>query len=461
MSKRSRQRKRVPKPGVSVEAFPLINPNAAGIDLGSRSHFVSVPEDRDERPLRQFGCYTAALHEMADWLKRCGIETIAMEATGVYWVPVFEILEGHGFEVLLVDARQVKNLSGRKTDVADAQWIRHLHSYGLLEAAFRPKAEICQMRAYWRQRSSLVESASRQILLMQKALEQMNVQLHKAVSDITGKTGLGIIRAIVRGERDPRTLAQMRDPRLKSSHEELAQALTGHYREEHVFALTQALESYDFIHLQLESCDRMSQTCMGRLPSKGPSRASAKRSRRKNQPYFDLKAEQVRIAGVDLTRIEGIDTLTTQIVLTEVGIDVSSFPSEGRFASWATICPNNRKTGGKVRSRRTRRSTHRLAAGLRVAAQTLSHSKGPLGAYYRRKRARLGPYKAITAAAHKLARIIYRMLKYGEDYVEQGQRAWEEQTHRRSLKTLTRLARDLGYELVSQQTGEILSKAPA
>lgn len=461
MSKRSRQRQRVPKRGESSEAFPLINPNAAGIDLGSRSHFVSVPEDRDERPLRQFGCYTAALHEMAEWLKRCGIETIAMEATGVYWVPVFEILEGHGLEVLLVDARQVKNLSGRKTDVVDAQWIRHLHSYGLLEAAFRPKAEICQMRAYWRQRSSLVESASRQILLMQKALEQMNVQLHKAVSDITGKTGLGIIRAIVRGERDPQTLAQMRDSRLKSSHAELAQALTGHYREEHVFALTQALEGYDFIHRQIEGCDRMLQACMGRLPSKGPSRASAKRSRRKNQPYFDLRAEQVRIAGVDLTRIEGIDTLTTQNVLTEVGIDVSSFPSEGRFASWATICPNNRKTGGKVRSRRTRRSTHRLAAGLRVAAQALSGSKGPLGAFYRRKRARLGPYKAITAAAHKLARIIYRMLKYGEEYVEQGQRTWEEQTQRRSLKTLTRLARDLGYELVSHQTGEILSKAPA
>jgi transposase len=454
-------RKRVPKPGSKSEAFPLLNPNAAGIDLGSQSHFVSVPEDRDQRPVQQFGCYTTALHEMAAWLKGCGIETIAMEATGVYWVPVFEVLEDHGFEVLLVDARQVKNLSGRKTDIVDAQWIRHLHSYGLLRAAFRPKAETCEMRAYWRQRSSLVESASRQIQLMQKALEQMNVQLHKAVSDITGKTGIGIIRAIVQGERDPQILARMRDGRLKSSREELVQALTGHYREEHVFALTQALEGYDFMHRQIEGCDRVLQTCMKRLGGNRSSTATTKKSRRKNQPYFDLHAEQVRIAGVDLTRVPGIETLTAQAVLTEVGVDVSSFPTEGQFASWATICPNNRITGGKVRSRRTRHSTHRLAAALRVAAQSLSRSKSALGIYYRRKRARLGPQKAITATAHKLARIIYRMLKYGEEYVEQGLRTWEEQTRQHSIKTLTRLAKDLGYELVSQQTGEILPALPS
>jgi transposase len=397
---------------------------------------------------------------MAEWLKRCGIETIAMEATGVYWVPVFEVLESYDFEVLLVDARQVKNLSGRKTDILDCQWIRHLHCYGLLTAAFRPKAEICEARAYWRQRSSLVESASRQILLMQKALEQMNVQLHKAVSDITGKTGISIIRAIVQGERNPQTLARMRHARLKSSHEELVQALTGHYREEHVFALAQALEGYDFTHQQIENCDRVLEACMERLASKNSSTASAKkprRTRRKNQPHFDLGAEQIRILGVDLTRIPGIDTLTTQVVLTEVGVDVSSFPSEKRFASWATLSPNNRKTGGKIRSRRTRRSKHRLAAALRVSAQTLSRSKTALGAYYRRKRAHLGAPKAITAAAHKLARMIYRMLKYGEEYVEQGQRAYEDQYRRQSLKTLTRLAKNLGYELISPETGEIVT----
>ena len=456
MSKRSTRRRRIPKPGSSSAAFPLVNPNAAGIDLGSRSHFVAVPEDRTEQPVRQFGCYTSALQEMAAWLKQCGVETIAMEATGVYWVPVFEILESHGFEVLLVDARQVKNLSGRKTDVVDAQWIRHLHSYGLLRAAFRPKAEICQMRSYWRQRSGLVESASRQIQLMQKALEQMNVQLHKAVSDITGKTGISIIRAIVEGERDPQTLARMRDRRMKASREELAQALTGHYREEHVFALTQALEGYDFIHQQIESCDHMLQACMQRLPGKGPSRASTKKSRRKNQPYFDLASEQVRMAGVDLTRIPGIDTLTVQTALTEVGVDVSSFPTEGQFASWATLCPNNRKTGGKIRSRRTRRSSHRLATALRLAAQTLSRSHSSLGVYYRRLRARLGPEKAITATAHKLARIIYRMLKYGEEYVEQGLRTWDENTRQHSLRRLTQLARNLGYELLSTETGELI-----
>ena len=458
MSKRSTRSRRIPKPGSASPAFPLINPNAAGIDLGSRSHYVAVPDDRDDRAVRQFGCYTAQLQDMAEWLKSCGIETIAMEATGVYWVPVFEILESHGFEVLLVDARQVKNLKGRKSDVIDCQWIRHLHSYGLLSAAFRPEAEICEMRAYWRQRCNLVESASRQIQLMQKALEQMNVQLHKAVSDITGKTGISIIRAIVQGEREPHTLARMRHTRLKASREELAQALTGNYRQEHLFALEQALESYDFIHHQIEDCDGRLDVYMKALPGKAPRVAttSPRQARRKNQPHFDLRAEQARIAGVDLTRIPAIDTLTAQVVLTEVGVDVSSFPTEGNFASWATLCPNNRKTGGKVRSRRTRKSAHTLAAALRVAAQTLSRSKTALGASYRRLRARIGAPKAITALAHTLARIIYRMLKYGEEYVEQGKRAADAQNQRRSLKTLTRLANELGYGLILRKTGEIL-----
>ena len=458
MAKRSTKRRRIPKPGSASPAFPLVNPNAAGIDLGSRKHFVAVPEDQDTQPVREFGCYTAQLEDMASWLKGCGIETIAMEATGVYWVPVFEILESHGFEVLLVDALQVKNLTGRKTDAVDCQWIRHLHSYGLLSAAFRPKAEICEMRAYWRQRSNLVESASRQIQLMQKALEQMNVQLHKAVSDITGKTGMSIIRAVVRGERDPHTLAQMRHSRLKASRDELALALTGNYRPEHVFALEQALEGYDFIHQQIASCDRRLETYMTALPGKASRVANTnpRQARRKNQPYFDLRAEQVRIAGVDFTRIPSIDTLTAQLVLTEVGTEVSRFPTEGNFASWATLCPNNRKTGGKIRSRRTRKSSHRLAAALRVAAQTLSRSKTALGADYRRLRARIGAPKAITALAHKLARIIYRMLKYGEEYVEQGQRLAEAKSQRRSLKTLTRFANELGYGLIFKETGEIL-----
>lgn len=458
MAKRSTKRRRIPKPGSASPAFPLVSPNAAGIDLGSRKHFVAVPEDRDAQPVREFGCYTAQLQDMAEWLKKCGIETIAMEATGVYWVPVFEILESHGFEVLLVDARQVKNLTGRKTDAVDCQWIRHLHSYGLLSAAFRPKAEICEMRAYWRQRCNLVDSASRQILLMQKALEQMNVQLHKAVSDITGKTGMRIIRAIVQGGRDPHTLARMRHGRLKASRDELAQALTGNYRPEHLFALEQALEGYDFIHRQIESCDRRLETYMKALPAKAPSVTTTKsrQARRKNQPHFDLRAEQVRFTGVDLTRIPSIDTLTVQAVLTEVGSDVSRFPTEGHFASWVTLCPNNRKTGGKIRSRRTRKSSHRLADALRVAAQTLSRSKTALGADYRRLRARIGAPKAITAFAHKLARIIYRMLRYGEEYVEQGQQLAEAKTKRRSLNTLTRLANELGYGLILKETGEIL-----
>ncbi len=456
MSKRS-TRRRVPSYGSKSQAFPVIHPNAAGIDLGSRKHFVSVPDDRDSRPVRSFGCYTAHLREMAEWLNSCGIETIALETTGVYWVPVVEILESYGFEVLLVDARQIKNLSQRKTDVLDCQWIRHLHTYGLLSAAFRPKPEICQMRAYWRHRCKLVESASRQIQLMHKALEQMNVQLHKAVSDVTGKSGMSIIRAIVAGQHDPQALAQMGDPRLKVSRQELAQALTGNYRPEHVFTLSQALESYDFFHRQMERCDGQILACMQRLPSKATRPApTTKPSRRKNQPYFDLRAEQIRITGIDLTRIPSIDVLTAQRVITEVGVEVTRFPAEGNFASWNTVSPNNRKTGGKIRSRHTRSGSHPLAAALRIAAQTLAHSKTPLGAFYRRKRAHIGAPKAITAAAHKLARIIYRMLKYGEEYVEQGLKTWHQQQQRQSLKTLKRLAAQHNLGLMSKETGEIL-----
>jgi len=459
MNKRRTRRRRRVVPGSTTQPFPLVNPNAAAIDLGSRSHYVAVPESRDPQPVQQFGCYTPELERLAQWLKKCGIDTVAMESTGVYWVPVYEVLEQHGLKPLLADARQVKNLSGRKSDVDDCQWIRHLHSYGLLTAAFRPKDQICQVRSYWRQRRSLVQSASRQIQLMQKALEQMNVQLHKAVSDITGRTGMSIIRAIVGGERDPQTLACLRKPGIKSSKDELAQALTGNYREEHIFALTQALETYDFTHRQVQDCDHKVEAAMKCLPGKPSATAASPappQKRRKNQPHFDLRAEQIRIAGVDLTRVPGLDTLTAQAVLTEVGPELTRFSNEKKFASWITVCPNNRKTGGKIRSRHTRKSSHPLADSFRVAAQSLHHSKSALGAYYRRMRGRLGPAKAITAVAHKLARLVYRMLKYGEEYVEQGLKTSEAHYQRRALKNTKRQARQMGYALMSLETGELL-----
>lgn len=463
MSHPDRTTKRVRRTAkrVSIEGpLALLRPNAAGIDVGSEEHYVSVPPDRDAEPVRRFGCYTSELRRMAEWLKACRIETVAMEATGVYWVPIFEVLEEYGFEVYLVDARQTKNVSGRKTDVVDCQWIRQLHSYGLLSAAFRPQQEIAAMRAYWRHRQGLVESCARQIHLMQKALEQMNVQLHKAVSDITGVTGLSIMRRIVAGDRDPKALATMRQRGVHRSEAEIAEALNGNYRGEHVFALAQAVECYDFLQGQIERCDREIQQCMTGIATKTSPPLDSQRSsrqRKKNQPHFDLRVELHRIAGVDLTRIEGIDALTAQTVISECGVDMTRFPSEKNMASWLGLCPNNKKTGGRIHSRHTRRIKNRAADALRRAAQALHRSKSALGAEYRRLSDRLGAPKAITAMAHKLARLIYRLLKHGEAYVSEGLEQYETRHRERALRSLRHHAQELGYDLVLQETGEVVS----
>jgi transposase len=462
MKKSSRKGARRGRVDVHAE-WPLMNADAAGIDLGAERHYVAVPEGRGEECVRSFGCYTVDLLRMVEWLKLCGVKTVAMESTGVYWVPVFEVLEDAGFEVLLVDARKVKNVSGRKSDVSDCQWIQRLHSYGLLSGAFRPSRELVILRSYWRHREGLVQSCSQQIHLMQKALEQMNVQLHKAVTDITGVTGLEIIRRIVTGLHDPQALARLRRPGMKSSQEEIAQALTGNYREEHIFALRQALEAYDFFQRQIERCDREVERYMGTLPTRrlpenetSPEK-SQRGKRRKNQPHFDLRGELHRIAGVDLCRIPGIDALTAQKLVTECGVNMALFPAEGNFASWLHICPNNRKTGGVVRSRRTRRGKSRAATALCVAAQTLFRSKEALGHRARQLRARLGAPKAVTAMAHHLARLVYRLLKYGHDYVEKGQQQYEAECHQRAIAALRKRASAMGFELVNSQSGEILA----
>jgi transposase len=446
--------------GKRTARVPLVNPDAAGIDIGSEEHYVAVPEDRDPQPIRRFKCYTSDLKRMAEWLKACGIKTVAMESTGVYWIPTYEVLEEAGFEVLLVDARHVKNVSGRKSDVSDARWIQRLHSFGLLSGAFRPANEIVPLRAYWRQRSGLVEACSRQIHLMQKALEQMNVQLHKAVTDITGVTGMSIIREIVEGKRDPQTLATLRQRGVKRTEAEIAEALNGNYRAEHIFALRQALAGFDFFQRLIEECDHETQAYMATLaPEKSvPERQSRKQRqrRRKNQAHFDLAAELHRIVGVDLTQLEGIDALTTQTLITECGLDMSRFHTEKHFASWLGLCPNNRKTGGVIRSRRTRKVASRAATALRVAAQSLSNSKSALGAFLRRLKTRIGVGKAITATAHKLARIVYRLLKYGETYVALGEERYKAQQHERSLKSLKRQANSLGFALIDTTTGTVL-----
>lgn len=435
----------------------VIQPNAAGIDIASRAHFVAVPPDRDTQSIRQFGCYTADLIKMAEWLKRCGIKTVAMESTGVYWVPVYDVLQQHGLDVHLVDARQVKNVSGKKSDIQDCEWLRRLHSYGLLSSAFRPKPEIVILRGYWRHRKNLVEQCARLIQLMHKALEQMNVQLHKAVADVTGQTGMAIIRAIVAGEREPAELVRFRHPACKLSVEEFVAALSGNFKPEHVFALEQSLAAFDSFQDQLRQCDLKIQAYMAQLPTRTePPKPSPVAKRRKNQPHFDLRSEQIRISGVDLCAIPGIDALTAQMVFTEVGLDVERFRSEKHFASWLCLSPNNRKTGGRIHSRRTRRSAHRLATALRVAAQSVGRSKTAIGAFYRRLRARLGPAQANTATARKLACLIYRMLKYGQPFVEQGQEAYTAAQTQRTIRSLRHRAQNLGLKLLNIHTGEIL-----
>lgn len=441
--------RKVKTQGQSLNRF---RSNAAGIDIGSKIHYVAVPEDRCEEPVRNFGCLTPDLHRMAQWLKSCGITTVAMESTGVYWIPVARILEEYDLEVVLTDARHVRSVPGRKSDVLDCQWLQELHTYGLLKAAFRPQQELEVLRTYWRHRASLVQRCAAEILHMQKALEQMNLQLHKVLSDISGVTGMKIIRAIVAGERDPVELAKMKHGTVKSSEETLAKALTGHYREDHLFTLQQALESYDFIQGRIRECDAHIEAYMRRFETcaQSPARPNPhkKASRRKNQPYFDLAAELRRILGVDLTRIDGIEAMTALTVITEQGFDMSKFPTEKHFASHLGLCPNNRVTGGKVKRRRTRKVESRAATALRVAAQTLHKSSTALGAFSRRMKTRLGPAKATTATARKLAVLIYRMLKHGQDYVDQGQELYEQRYRMQRQKGLAKQAKSMGFLLV-------------
>ncbi len=436
--------------------LPIVHPHAAGIDIGSREHYVAVDPAVAEPSVRKFGCSTPDLIEMGRWLKSCGVTSIAMESTGVYWVPVARLLEDEfELEVRLVDAHHVRGVPGRKkTDVQDCQWLQQLHSYGLLSGVFREAPEIAPLKTYHRHRKSLVEACAQQVHRVQKALDVMNVQLHKVLSDITGITGMAILRAIVAGERDPVVLAQHRHPLVRKSSDEIAKALSGNFLDEQVFVLCQALETYDFIHRQLQSCDAKIEAYTATLSDRqGPDSGAAKtskRRRRKNQAHFDLRSEMVRISGVDLTRIPGIDEMTAYTVISEIGVDVAAFPTEKHFASWLTLCPNHAITGGRIRRRRTRPGASRVSAALRVAAQTLHKSKSALGALYRRLRARLGAPKAITAVARRLAVLVYRMLKHGEAFVEKGQDWYETKYQERALANLKRNAKLLGFAIVPE-----------
>jgi len=420
-----------------------INPYAAGIDVGCRSHFVAVPEGSCEQPVREFSSFTDDLHQMADWLLDCGVTSVVMESTGIYWIPVFEILESRGLEVRLVNARHVKNVPGRKSDVLDCQWLQRLHSYGLLEGAFRPAEHVCTLRAYVRQRMNLVRYAASHIQHMQKALAQMNLQLANVVADITGATGMRIIRAVLDGERDPLVLARLRDRRCKNSEQTIARSLNGNFRPEHLFSLKQAVELYEFYQSQIAECD---QQILGQLASFDAADASGNGP--DDKPPASLGEALQRMSGVDLTRIDGIDINSALKIIAEIGIDMSRWKSAKHFASWLGLCPGTKVSGGKVLSAKSKPVANRAAATLRMAAFTLFRSKSALGAYLRRQRSRLGAPKAITATAHKLARLVYTMLKHGTVYVDAGQEYYEERYRTRVVQNLKRKAQELGFSLV-------------
>jgi len=433
----------------------VLHPDAAGIDIGNESHYVAVPPSRDTQPVRRCGCTTAELKAMADWLKQCGIRTVAMQSTGVYWVAAYDIFEQAGLEVYLVNARDTKNLPGRKSDVQESQWLMKLHTYGLLRNSFRPSQEIRTMRTYWRQRNDLVQSAGRHILRMQKALTQMNVQLANVLSDISGVTGQAIIKAILAGERDPHKLAQLRDRRVKASQEQIARYLEGNWQEDLLFVLKQEQEAYEFCQQQIAECDRqLAQYLQQRedrsqgAPLPEEKRKGRLKKKRANKPQFDLREGLFRMTGTDLTRIDSIDVMTAMTVLSEAGWDMSKWKTEDHFVSWLRLCPDNRISGNKVIGKGRLPTNNPITIAFKMAASTLRLSKTYLGAQFRRFRTRLGAPIAIKAMAAKLARLVYRMLRYGMKYVDQGAAFYELQHRQLQVKQLKWKAAKLGFQIV-------------
>jgi len=435
----------------SASELTLINPNCAGIDLGSKEHWVCVPLQATASSVRCFGCTTPELLALADWLTQCGVTSIAMESTGVEWIPLFQILSERKFEVFLVNAKSVKTVPGRKSDVLDCQWLQQLHSYGLLAPSFVPEGEIAVLRSYLRQRESLIQSSVTHLQRMQKALTQMNLQLHKVISDLTGVTGLNIIRAILGGERNPQKLAKLADKRIKSSPQEIAAALTGNYREEMLFILGQELSLYEIYQQQITNLDKQIEQCLGNFPPATTTEPPPPKKRKRSgstQPKFDLHSHLYRMTGVDFTTIDGLDVVTVQIIISEVGLDATKFKSAKHFSSWLGLCPGCRITGGKIQSRQTRQVANRAATAFRLAAQAVARSNSALGAFYRRLRSRCGPAKAITATAHKIARLFYALWTQKEDYCDPGADYYEQQYQQRAVNNLKKRAKALGLQVV-------------
>ena len=469
MSQRKRSGKSRPKSQTArpsrelAQALTIRNPHAAGIDVHSDMHMVCVPA-HSVKPstseygglpdnVRRFSANSCDLVAIADWLKECGVTTVAMESTGVYWIPLFELLEARGFEVWLVEPGQLSRCGARpKTDVLDVQWIQRLHSYGLLQPSFRPPDSIMALRAYHRQRQMQIRYAAGHTQHMQKALEQMNVKLTEVVSDITGLTGQRIIEAILRGERDPHKLAHLRDPKCKNSALTIANALEGTWRPEHLFELRQAYNLYRFHHQQINECDEMIRSELAKLPNRAGDKSLAAKPRRcgrkPNDLSFDACGPLFKALGVDLTEIDGIDVGTALVILAEIGVDVSRFPTEKHFASWLGVCPRQYESNQTKKKRGPRKGKNRVAIALRMAAQALGRTMSPLGLFYRRIKSRLGGQGAVTATAHKVACLVYRMLKYGKEYVRQSIEDYEQRVRKQMERSLQRKAAALGYELV-------------
>jgi transposase len=443
----------------------IMFPDTAGIDIGNESHYVAVPKDRNAIPVREFGAWTAALEEMAQWLKACRIKTVVMQSTGVYWMAVYDVLSRHGFDVHLVDARGTKNLPGRKSDVAECQWLQKLQTFGLLRRCFLPSEQIRQLRTIWRMRGDLIKAAASEVQHMQRALIQMNIQLPNAISDVSGVTGQAIIRAILQGERDPEKLADLRHPYIKASREEILFSLLGDWKEDILFELQQAVDRYDFLQGQVVKCDKRLQEYMATLPSRNPSEAApapsaqpqkvdrrraANRTRKPkgNQPAFDLESELQRILGVNAKAINGLDVMTIQTVLAEVGPDLSAWKTERHWASWLNLAPKRDVSGGKVIRHVREHRTNRVGNAFRLAAQALFRSETYLGAKFRHLRAKLGAGKAIKAMARTLACLYYRLITKGQVWVDRGSEEFERKRKQRELAALQRKASHLGMQLV-------------
>jgi transposase len=440
------------KPQKAVKPLEVTHPNAAGIDIGKGSHFVAVRPDITDTPVREFSSFTEDLEAIAEWLAQCGVDVVGMEATGVYWIPLYELLESRGFTVHLVNARHVQNVSGRKSDVLDCQWLQQLMSYGLLAGSFRPEEDICVLRAVSRQRDMLVAYQAKHVQHMQKSFAQMNIKLDNVISDITGVTGQKIVRAIVDGERDPLVLAKLRHARIVASEEEIVKSLQGSWREEHLFSLKQAVSLYDAYQGQILECDQRLAQVLGSLAScepapEPPQPEKRGRGRPVKVPAFDLRKALHLACGVDLTLIDGIDLGTALKVVAEVGTDMSRFKTVKHFASWLGLCPGTKISGGKRLSGASQRHANRLAQALRMAAVSAGKSHSALGAYYRRMSARVGKAKAIRATAHKLARLIYTLMTKGQAYVDRGQQYYEQQYQQRVVKSLEKRAREMGFSL--------------